>query len=201
MWQILRKFFWNLNEAYRVVGCVTRPYAAGTRCASGSTVTAGHWASCSHHWPPLRRGSYGRRPVTSRPATPQAQILGQNPLTLFAGWFQSDLFNQPTVFFSHKKSALASPNQHQHQPANTPVICTCYWHVEWILSGGFLLFVSCPYYTWHANKCFISLTFVCDLLNLGFCEFPLVYLSWLTCMLYFGVLDYSQGIQCFYVYI
>jgi hypothetical protein len=44
------------------------------------------------------------------------------------------------------------------------VICTCYWQVALILSGGVPLLVSCPYYIWHANKCFHCPTFVCDLL-------------------------------------
>ena len=39
-------------------------------------------------------------------------------LSLFARWFQPAQTNQPIVFSSHKKPAPASPNQHQHQPAN-----------------------------------------------------------------------------------
>ena len=34
------------------------------------------------------------------------------------GFSQPKSISQLTVFFSHKKSAPASPNQHQHQPAN-----------------------------------------------------------------------------------
>jgi len=42
--------------------------------------------------------------------------------TMFACWFQPAQTSQSTVFFSKKKSALASPKQHQHQPANRPII-------------------------------------------------------------------------------
>jgi hypothetical protein len=56
------------------------------------------------------------------------------------------------------------------------LLVRCYLHMllacEWILTGGFPLLVPCPYYTRQANKCLRYLTFVCDLLNLGFCEFP-----------------------------
>ena len=43
-------------------------------------------------------------------------------ISLFACWFQPVQTSQPTVFFSHKKPAPVSPNQHQHQPANRPYI-------------------------------------------------------------------------------
>ena len=48
----------------------------------------------------------------------QQQIF---PCSLFACWFQPAQTSQPTVFSSHRKPAPASPNQHQHQPANRPV--------------------------------------------------------------------------------
>ena len=43
-------------------------------------------------------------------------------VSLFACWFQAAQTSQPTVFFSHKKPAPASPNQHQPQPANRPCL-------------------------------------------------------------------------------
>jgi len=42
--------------------------------------------------------------------------------SLFACWFQPAQTSQPIVFSSHKKPAPASPNQHQHQPANMPIV-------------------------------------------------------------------------------
>ena len=50
-------------------------------------------------------------------------------VSLFACWFQPAQTSQPTVFFSHKKPALASPNQHQHQPANRPLVCLHWRHL------------------------------------------------------------------------
>jgi len=41
------------------------------------------------------------------------------PIGVSAG-FQSAQTSQPIVFYSHKKLAPASPNQHQHRPANRP---------------------------------------------------------------------------------
>ena len=43
---------------------------------------------------------------------------------MFVCWFQSAQISQPIVFSSHKKPAPANPNQHQHQPANTPHMYT-----------------------------------------------------------------------------
>ena len=40
---------------------------------------------------------------------------------MFACWFQSGLFNQLTVFFSHNKTAPASSNPPRNQPANTRI--------------------------------------------------------------------------------
>ena len=42
---------------------------------------------------------------------------------MFACWFQPAQTSQPTVFSSHKIPAPASPNRHQHQPANRPKKC------------------------------------------------------------------------------
>jgi len=41
-------------------------------------------------------------------------------ISLFACWFQPGLFNQPTVFSSHKKPAPVSPNQTGYRPVNMP---------------------------------------------------------------------------------
>ena len=43
--------------------------------------------------------------------------------SLFACWFQPAQISQSTVFFSHNKPALASPNQPRNQPTNTPNVC------------------------------------------------------------------------------
>ena len=49
--------------------------------------------------------------------TVQAQVLlvkvNDHLFILFACWFQSDLFNQPTVFFSRNQPAQTSPETHQ----------------------------------------------------------------------------------------
>ena len=50
------------------------------------------------------------------------QFFYSNIFSLFARWFQPAQTSQPTVFSSHKKPAPTSPNQHQHQPANRPII-------------------------------------------------------------------------------
>ena len=50
--------------------------------------------------------------------------FGDVIISLFACWFQPAQTNQPTVFSSHKKPAPASPNQHQHQPANRQYVLT-----------------------------------------------------------------------------
>ena len=52
----------------------------------------------------------------------QSQLKMILSTSLFACWFQPAQSSQPTVFFSHNKPALASPNQPRNQPANMPHI-------------------------------------------------------------------------------
>ena len=88
--------------------------------------------------------------------------------SLFACWFQPAQTSQPTVFSSHKKPAPASPNQHQHQPANRPEIG---WLLKWSslkpahIRGGYrvelkILVSSCffspIYYEKLFTKCFFK---------------------------------------------
>lgn len=63
-----------------------------------------------------------RRSTAPRAAAPPARRGGSaSSLGCFVCWFRPAQTNWSIVFSSYKKSALASPNQYQLQPANRPV--------------------------------------------------------------------------------